>query len=56
MRARECRELAARANSASWRDTLNEIADDLEQEADNIERIEGNGQQLPPDSSSRTVE
>jgi hypothetical protein len=52
LRARECRELAARANTASWRDMLNEIARDLEEEADNIERIERNQPRVPPNGSN----
>lgn len=52
IRARECRDLAARAHTTDWRDTLNEIARDLEQEADHLEQIEQNQRQLPPENSS----
>lgn len=51
MRARQCRELAKVARTTDWRDRLNEIARDLEEEADKIDRIERrlNRLNLPPE-------
>ena len=36
-RARECREMAELAGSAEWRNSLLELAEDLEKEADEME-------------------
>ena len=50
MRAQECRELAARANTNYWRDALLEMARDLEEEAIHIEQAELNPPRLPPNA------
>jgi hypothetical protein len=36
-RARECRDLAEQANGPEWRETLLQIAKDLEHEADQLD-------------------
>ncbi|MFL6755318.1 MAG: hypothetical protein ACJ8EH_01725 [Sphingomicrobium sp.] len=37
-RARECRQIAAKVKDESWAQTLTDIADELDEEADKIDR------------------
>jgi hypothetical protein len=58
MGARQCRELAKSANSTDWRDKLLEIADDLDREADAVDRIEGRlaGMNMPQENDETRTE
>jgi hypothetical protein len=51
-RARECRQLAAEAPNAQWRDKLVEIADELDAESDRIEQA-ARARKVPPGSNGR---